>query len=35
MDQSFFKVNNAYDPSLKLGEMHIYSDGRPMEYIAL
>ena len=30
-----FKKNNDYDPGLKLGEMHIYSDGRPMVYKAV
>ena len=30
-----FKKNNDYDPDKKIGEMHIYSDGRPMEYIAV
>jgi len=31
----FFKKNNNYDASKRLGVMHIYSDGRPMEYIAV
>jgi len=35
MGRDFFKVNNEYDPSLRLGVMHIYSDGRPMNYISL
>jgi hypothetical protein len=35
MEREFFKTNNQYDPSLRLGVMHIYSDGRPMEYISL
>lgn len=34
MKKMFFKKNNDYDPRNKMGEMHIYSDGRPMEYIA-
>jgi hypothetical protein len=34
MKKMFFKKNNDYDPVQKMGEMHIYSDGRPMEYIA-
>jgi len=35
MELRYFKDNNDYDPSDKLGVMHIYSDGRPMEYIAV
>jgi hypothetical protein len=35
MKKMFFKKNNDYDPSQKMGEMHIYSDGRPMEYISV
>ena len=35
MKKMFFKKNNDYDPDKKIGEMHIYSDGRPMEYIAV
>jgi hypothetical protein len=35
MEREFFKRINEYDPSLRLGVMHIYSDGRPMEYISL
>jgi hypothetical protein len=35
MKTYFFKKNNNYDPSKRLGIMHIYSDGRPMEYIAV
>jgi hypothetical protein len=35
MERDFFKIINEYDPSLRLGVMHIYSDGRPMEYISL
>jgi len=35
MERDFFKRINEYDPSLRLGVMHIYSDGRPMEYISL
>jgi hypothetical protein len=35
IEKDFFKQNNDYDPINKLGEMHIYSDGRPMEYIAV
>lgn len=29
---NYFQMNNDYDPALKLGEMHIYNDGRPMVY---
>ena len=32
MKTYFFKKNNNYDASKRLGVMHIYSDGRPMEY---
>jgi len=35
IEMDLFKKNNDYDPSDKLGVMHIYSDGRPMEYIAV
>jgi hypothetical protein len=35
MKTYFFKKNNNYDASKRLGVMHIYSDGRPMEYIAV
>ena len=35
MERDFFKKNNEYDPSLRLGVMHIHSDGRPMNYISL
>jgi hypothetical protein len=35
MEMRYFKDNNDYDPADKLGVMHIYSDGRPMEYIAV
>jgi uncharacterized HAD superfamily protein len=35
MKKMFFKKNNDYDSVNKLGEMHIYSDGRPMEYISV
>ena len=31
----YFQKYNDYDPDLKLGEMHIYSDGRPMKYISV
>ena len=32
IEMDYFKQNNDYDPDKKLGEMHIYSDGRPMTY---
>ena len=35
MENDFFKKINVYSISNKLGEMHIYSDGRPMEYISV
>ena len=35
MKKYFFKKNNNYVASNRLGVMHIYSDGRPMEYIAV
>jgi len=35
MKKMFFKKNNDYDPVQKMGEMHIYSDGRPMEYLSV
>jgi hypothetical protein len=35
MENDFFKKINVYIPSNKLGVMHIYSDGRPMEYISV
>jgi hypothetical protein len=35
MEREFFKKNNEYNPELRLGVMHIYSDGRPMNYISL
>ena len=35
MKKMFFKKNNDYEPDKKIGEMNIYSDGRPMEYIAV
>jgi len=31
----YFQKYNDYDPDLKLGEMHIYSDGRHMKYISV
>ena len=35
MERDFFKKSNEFDPALRLGVMHIYSDGRPMNYISL
>jgi hypothetical protein len=35
MRLTYYQLNNDYDPALKLGEMHIYSDGRPMTYKAV
>ena len=35
MENDFFKKINVYSPSNKLGVMHIYSYGRPMEYISV
>ena len=35
MRMNYYQMNNDYDPALKLGEMHIYNDGRPMVYKAL
>jgi hypothetical protein len=35
IEMDFFKQNNDYDPRDKLGVMHIYSDGSPMNYISL
>jgi hypothetical protein len=32
MENDLFKLDNDYYPEDKLGEMHIYSDGRPMIY---
>ena len=32
MKKMLFRKNNSYDPANKMGEMHIYSDGRPMIY---
>ena len=35
MKNSFFKKNNNYDASKRLGVMHMYSDGKPMTYISI
>jgi hypothetical protein len=35
MRKMIFKKNNDYGPAQKIGEMHIYNNGRPMKYIAV